>query len=384
MQIHPVTSEAVEAKTRKRKGRRVEGVFQKGGKNPGVWWIRWSCNYGHRHEEPIGPKSVAQAEIEKRRVAVRTEDYCLTREREAKRKAKPTLFRDAATKYLVWAQRERPRSYTYREKALKHLQAAFGGKPLAEITQADVETYQARRRDEAAAGGTVNRERAVLSHLFSKANAWGLVKGNPVIGSERQKEADERPRPLTPDEEARLFAVLPRGRRAWSHWRELATLALHTGLRLGELRHQAWRDIDLPGASLTVTRPKSGKAETIPLNATARAVLASLERRGPLVFPDLPKKASDLFIEYAKNAGLRDVTFHCLRDTFISRLAPHVSTPTLMALARHRDYRTTRRYVRLNEAHLQAAVERLAEAGKWEKEAVQVATLVATNGEGDE
>ena len=47
----------------------------------------------------------------------------------------------------------------------------------------------------------------------------------------------------------------------------------------------------------------------------------------------------------------------------ISRLAADVSTPTLMALARHRDYRTTRRYVRVDGAHLRAAVERLAGFG---------------------
>ncbi|MEK7221463.1 MAG: hypothetical protein AAB253_09755, partial [candidate division NC10 bacterium] len=54
---------------------------------------------------------------------------------------------------------------------------------------------------------------------------------------------------------------------------------------------------------------------------------------------------------------------HHLRDTPVSYLAPHVSTPTLMALARHRDYRTTRRYVQVDGEHLRAAVERLAEPG---------------------
>jgi integrase len=73
----------------------------------------------------------------------------------------------------------------------------------------------------------------------------------------------------------------------------------------------------------------------------------------------MPKKLSDLFIRYAKKAGLADVTFHCLRDTFISRLAPDVSTPALMQLARHRDYKTTRRYVRVDGEHLKAAVTRL-------------------------
>lgn len=66
-----------------------------------------------------------------------------------------------------------------------------------------------------------------------------------------------------------------------------------------------------------------------------------------MIFPTLPKKLTDVFIKYAEKANLTDVTFHCLRDTYISRLAPHVSTPTLMALARHRDYRTSGAMCRL-------------------------------------
>jgi len=110
---------------------------------------------------------------------------------------------------------------------------------------------------------------------------------------------------------------------------------------------------------LTVTRPKSKKLERLPLNATARAVLACLERIGPVVFPCIRKRFSDRFVVYAKRVGQPDVTFHCLRDTFISRIAPHVSAAVLMQLARHRNLRTTRRYLGFEDAHLMAAVERL-------------------------
>ena len=153
----------------------------------------------------------------------------------------------------------------------------------------------------------------------------------------------------------RLFAILP------AHYKPVVTLALHTGLRLAELRAQLWRDVELARELLTVTRPKSGKRESIPLNRVALAVLAALSQDGPLLFPRLPTKLSDLFIKYAHRAGAPDVTFHCLRDTYISRLAPHCTTPTLMALARHRDYRTTQRYVRLDGAHLRDAVAHLVE-----------------------
>ncbi len=323
------------------------------GATRGEWWIRWTCRDGHDHREVIGGKALAKEQYHTRRVAVRTENYCLTQAQAARKENRPRLFADAATVYLTWAQREYPRSYTFRAKAMKHLVAAFGTRPLTDLTTADVEQYQATRRDAGAAPGTVNRERSVLSHLFRKAGTWGLVTHNPVVGTSKLSEPDGQPRPLTHDEEARLFLALP------EHYKRFVTLALHTGLRLGELRAQRWSDVDLVGGTLTVTQPKSKKPESLPLNDTARRVLASIERTDPLVFPRLPKKLSDLFIRYARKAGLKDVTFHCLRDTFISRLAPHVTTPTLMDLARHRDYRTTRRYVKVDGAHLREAVERL-------------------------
>lgn len=339
----------------------IRGVFQRGG----VWWIRWACPHGHIHREKIGPKGLAVTEYQKRKVAVKTAGLCL----QDARRDKPVMFPVARDRYIAWARKERPRSVTFREKALKHLTARFGSKTLGGITRADIESYQTTRRDQGAAAGTVNRERSVLSHVFTKAITWGLVKANPASEVERFKEPAEKPRPLTQDEEARLFSVLP------SHYKPFVTLALHTGLRLNELRHQAWRDVDLVGGTLTVTRPKSGKTETIPLNVTARAVLASLERMSPLVFPNLPVKLTDLFKRYAQKAGLRNVTFHCLRDTYISRLAPHVTTPTLMTLARHRDYRTTRRYVQVDGEHLRAAVERLNPVGTGTRTSTEVLTV---------
>ncbi len=333
-----------------RQGGVDRGLFRR----DGCWWIYWVCAYGHRHKEKVGTaKGQARDYYQKRKLQVKLEGFCLTEAKAQREAAKPVLFQDVAKQYMEWAREHRPRSIMFRDKALKHLLAAFGPRPLTELTRSEIEAYLARRRDSGAAPGTVNRERAVLSHSFNRAILWGMVEKNPVTGTEQYVELSEDPRPLTPDEEARLLPMLP------AHYLPFVTLAMHTGLRLGELRAQTWKGTDLEQGTLTVTRPKSGKREVLPLNQTARRLLTSLERTGPLVFPRIPSKLSDLFIRYVKKAGLEGVTFHCLRDTFISRLAPHVSAPSLMALARHRDYRTTRRYLRIDEAHLKAAVERL-------------------------
>jgi hypothetical protein len=219
---HAEGTETVKPRRTKRPPVKARGLFERDGE----WWICWACPHGHIHREKIGPKGLALTEYQKRKVAVKTAGFCLTQAR----RETPTLFSVASDRYLAWAAKERPRSVTFRDKALKHLSGRFGGKTLDAISKADVEAYLTIRRDEGAAPGTVNRERSVLSHLFSKAITWGLVKANPVSGSERQAERNEKPRPLMPDEEARLFAVLP------EHYKPFVTLALHTGLRLGEVR----------------------------------------------------------------------------------------------------------------------------------------------------
>lgn len=93
-----------------------------------------------------------------------------------------------------------------------------------------------------------------------------------------------------------------------AHYKPAVTLALHTGLRLGELRTWIWRDVDLVPNTLRVTRPTSKKHEVIPLNSTACAVLAALPQDNLLRFPHLPRKLLDLFIRCAEGrAGRRDL-----------------------------------------------------------------------------
>jgi hypothetical protein len=68
--------------------------------------------------EQIGPKSFARTVYLQRKVAIKTEGFCLTQGREP-----PVLFRDAVRGYLAWGEEYRPRSHTFRDTALKHLGA---------------------------------------------------------------------------------------------------------------------------------------------------------------------------------------------------------------------------------------------------------------------
>ncbi len=336
---------------------RDQGLYERN-RGSKCWWIRWSCGNGHIHRERVGAHSLAKETYDERKRSARLYGFCLAEHRQQlkarKQQPKPLLFREAADAYIRWAAKERPKSLRFRQNTLNPLLSTFGEQPLAAITPAQITQYLQRRRDAGLSGSTCNRERSVLGHLFSRAILWGYVMENPAARTEKYREPKGTPRPLTYDEEARLFQQLP------AHYRPFVLLAIESGLRLNELRTQLWRDIDLEKGILTVSSPKSGKPdEGIPLNATAKGLLSNLERTGKLVFPKLPRSLSTTFPRYLRRAKIEGASFHCLRDTFCSRVAAHASAATLRALARHQDLRTTQRYVQVDDSHLRAAVEKL-------------------------
>jgi len=60
-------------------------------------------------------------------------------------------------------------------------------------------------------------------------------------------------------------------------------LALNTGLRLGEMYHLTWEDVDLARRMVTVQHSKNGDSRHVRLNQQALAALGKLlGRREPL------------------------------------------------------------------------------------------------------
>ena len=90
---------------------------------------------------------------------------------------------------------------------------------------------------------------------------------NLVRGVKLLKENNVRVRVLTGAEEKRLLAVLP------LHYRSLVIVALHTGMRRGELASLRWQDVDFHTRTLVVRQSKSGEGRRVPMD---RVVVATL------------------------------------------------------------------------------------------------------------
>ncbi len=187
-------------------------------------------------------------------------------------------------------------------------------------------TYRATQR----APATVNRELALLSKIFSLAIDQGLAIENPCLKVKRLREDNERNRYLTDEEEARLLAVLI-GQRA--SLRPLFVLAIHTGMRRGELLSLRWANVDfarglIHAMNSSREQTKSGHSRSLPMNRIAREQLLLLQSEsGDTEYVFVNRQTGQPRIEVktgfrtaCRLAGLRDFRFHDLRHTAATRL----------------------------------------------------------------
>jgi integrase len=141
---------------------------------------------------------------------------------------------------------------------------------------------------------------------------------------------------------------------------------MHTGMRIGECLKLKWEDVDLAERKIHLLKTKNGRPRTVPINSTLLAVFQSVERVGDYVLyhkhtDDNYTTPKDDFSDLCDQAGIRGVTFHTFRHTFISRMiALGVDLATIRDIVGHASLAIISRYAHSTEQQRQEAVERLA------------------------
>ncbi len=245
--------------------------------------------------------------------------------------------------------------------SLKYHFRIWKGRRLDEITHEMVKRWYTTAIAEKKANGTpytparVNRPLAQLSGLFSLHVKTGLLDKNPVryVRTSATREDTKQIRQLSQPEEARLRAALS-SKDPW--YQALIIMALHTGLRRGELYQLKWTDIDLIRAEIIVRGDiaKSKRTRTVPLSSELLIRLKTLHEEAaasPLVFPSPASKGQINTLKRSwkrllSEAEITNFRFHDLRHSFASRLAANgVPLPTIKALMGHAKITTTERYL---------------------------------------
>jgi integrase len=341
-------------------------VFKRGKKWQYDFWIG-----GKRYRGSI-PEARVKAQAERAEVKLRDSVY----EGTYGKKIISLKLRDfIGDTFLPWAKLNK-RTWVHDEFRSRSLIQAMGNKALDEISPILIEKYKRDRRSgKTVRGGlrapsTVNRELELLSKIFSLAIDHGLVIHNPCRKVKRFREDNGRNRYLSDEEEVRLLSLLTGKREGL---RPIVVLAIHTGMRRGELLSLRWANVDFSRGLVHVMnshreQTKSGNSRSIPMNRIVRSQLLELHRQtGDTEYVFVNRRTGRPLTEVKTGfrsacveAGLEDFRFHDLRHTAATRLGDAgVDTRRIMAILGHRSIQTSARYTHATDEGLRRAVEAL-------------------------
>jgi integrase len=340
------------------------GVFKRGV----TWYIRYTRDGTIvRESTSAGSKRLALAILDKRKTEVAEGKHLDRQER-------PEMTFAELSEWYWDHHGQRKRSNGVRGR-LKRLKSFFGNTPLLRITPELVNEYRQERiaRDQVSQQ-TVNRDLQELKTMFNQiisSKRWRRVLENPVSYVKLAKERNERVRYLEYEEIQKLLAS------AADHLRPILVMALHTGMRRGEILNLRWTDIDFKNDNVHVREAKNGEGRYIPLSAELRRILQSLPSRflGGYVFPSrLPRRKrkeshvvgqqhsyvdlKNSFSSALTKAGISDFRFHDLRHTFASQMVMNgADLNTVRELLGHKSIKMTLRYAHLSQTHKKKAIE---------------------------
>lgn len=248
-----------------------------------------------------------------------------------------------------------------------HLIPRFGRVPIDRITLLAIEEYKAAKLKAGLSPKSVNNHLTVLHRSLQSAHEWF---GTALPTIKRLKVPPQRFDFLSEQESQQLLTSIRD-----PFWGTMVLLALHTGLRHGELLGLQWPDVDLAWGVLTVRRcvvrgsigpPKNNRERLVPLTPRVCQILERLHRDNVFVFGrsggrplhhDTPRITLKRFCNAAK---LRPIGWHTLRHTFASQLVAKGATmKEVQELLGHSDIQTTMRYTHLAPSALREAVMRL-------------------------
>ena len=262
---------------------------------------------------------------------------------------------DYLDRFLEDVQRGAVRESTFsRDKYLltNHVKPSVGRIKIKNLGAMHLQRFYRDRLDSGLSASTVQKIHHVVHKALAQAVRWDLIARNPADSVKAPTPTPKEMRPLSASEARRLLAA---AEEAEDRLEALYVLAIHTGMRRGELLGLRWDDVDLDAATIRVRRtltrngngyalgePKTKKSRRA-VRLTPRTVDALTRHRarqaeerlragglyedrdlvfagegGNLINPSNLRQRS--FAPLLKRAGLPQITFHDLRHTCASLL----------------------------------------------------------------
>jgi integrase len=225
----------------------------------------------------------------------------------------------------------------YRKIVEKHLIPHLGNIKLTELHAEQVQEM-INKLAKTHKPFTIRNIRACLRRALNHAIRWGYIAHNPATAVDLPRMTKYKIKPLTPEQARQLLQAVSGHRLEALFW-----IALHLGLRKGEILGLQWDDIDLEGRTLSVTgalgvvggklirtTPKTEQSERIlPLSLRLVELLKAHKEQQQAEFPNSvyvftstvgtpldPYNLTRTFKAMLAKAGLpKEARFHDLRHS---------------------------------------------------------------------
>ena len=362
------------AKVQKDKKQEIKGLYLRGQ----VYWVAYKAN-GKICRESTGERSQAEAEffLAKRRKQVRDGEIIETRKR------KNNKLADLAKDYLECCVGQK--AYKDKVHLVSQLLKRFGNLKVSDLNTKRIEQWQSEQL-KCNSPATANRKLTVLKHMIKKGTDWGITSEEilkRVRKVKQLKEENTRLRFLTIEEcQSLIDCCAP-------HLKPIVTVALHTGMRRGEILNLKWEHVDLKHGFILLDVTKNGSRREIPIDNTLEEMFNRMPRglESVYVFTDPrtgePYKSVQTSFETAlRKAEIRDFRFHDLRHTFASHLVmAGVDLTSVREFLGHKTLTMTIRYAHLAPGHKRRAINMLDKVLKSAQKEAQLHSFSSQFGE---
>ncbi|MEQ7195940.1 tyrosine-type recombinase/integrase [Enterococcus avium] len=254
----------------------------------------------------------------------------------------------------------------YCYKLSRYLLPHLGTTPLYQVTTERIQEIIDIFMKEKLSPSSIQIIHCLLKKTLNDAKKQGLLYQNPCEAVQLPKRIPKKVRALTIEQQRSLLKVVD---KSDDDKDQAVTLALNTGMRIGEIAALKWENIDFNRGIISITqtcnRVKSSAQQKtivnydavkstashriIPMNQKVSKLLKELKKKSDAEFVFSigdkgcePRVLTYHFHQLRKQAKLENIHFHQLRHTFATRcLEAKVGITSVSALLGHASTKMT-------------------------------------------
>jgi len=331
------------------------------------YWITYRLPGGKQRRESVGYSLEEARAAEGKRKAQKKEGRILDLLPES------TMTFQELTEWYVNLESVRAIKTFWRIKiALKHFNSHYGNTVIRKLKQVDLESYQAKRKQEQAAGSTIDKEVSIVHSMANKAFDNDLVKGECLkpfkkVKSLLKRNENARDTILRVEQFHALMSALP------YHTKAIVATAYFTGMRKGEILSLTWDTVDVKNRAirLRAKETKDKEPRIIPICDELATILETIPKaihdNHVFLYEEKPYRDIRAALRRGcKQANIpygRDVkhgfVFHDLRHTFNTNMRKAgVSESVIMQITGHSTREMFDRYNTVDERDGRIAMEK--------------------------